>query len=169
QALALATELGDREEEVLRRDILIAEALGLGLCQLDGPAGTWIEGQRAALDPCPAGEDGRQLATECGQIDTEPAKGLGRDPVVRLDERGQDVFGVEDRAVEPLGYRLGGDDGLLGLLGEAIELHLTFSLGSGDGQSSLRGLGWSARRRNVRAASFASSDRFVGRTTRDLT
>src|SRR6185369_5612797 len=85
QALALATELGDREEEVLRRDILIAEALGLGLCQLDGPAGTWIEGQRAALDPCPAGEDGRQLATECGQIDTAPAKGLGRDPVVRLD------------------------------------------------------------------------------------
>ena len=36
----------------------------------------------------------------------------------------QDVLGVEDRAVEPLGGRLGGDDGLLGLLGESVELHV---------------------------------------------
>ena len=117
----------------------------------------------------PTGEDGRQLAAERGQVDAEPAKGLGRDAVVRLDERGQDVFGVEDGAVEPLGRRLGGDDGLLGLLGEAIELHLRFSLGSCDGQSSLRGLGWSARTRNDLAAVLASSDRAVGRTRRDLT
>ena len=33
------------------------------------------------------------------------------------------MLGVEDRAVEPLGGRLGGDDGLLGLLGESFELH----------------------------------------------
>ena len=58
-----------------------------------------------------------------GQVDAEPAKGLGGDAVVRLDERGQDVLGVEDRAVEALGGGLGGDDGLLGLLGESVELH----------------------------------------------
>ena len=41
------------------------------------------------------------------------------------------MLGVEDRAVEALGGRLGGDDGLLGLLGEAIELHRSVSLAVG--------------------------------------
>ena len=129
QRLALATELGDREQEVLGRDVVVAEASGLGFGQLDGAAGARIERQRAALDPCPTGQDGRQFAAERGQVDAEPAQGLGRDPVIRLEQRGQDVLGVEDGTVESLGRRLGGDDGLLGLLGEAVELHLWFSLG----------------------------------------
>ena len=81
-----------------------------------------IDSEPPAIAGAP-GEDRRELAAEGGQVDAEPAEGLGRDAVVRLDERGQDVLGVEDRAVESLGGRLGGDDGLLGLLGEAFELH----------------------------------------------
>ena len=58
-----------------------------------------------------------------GQVDAEAAERLGGDAVVGLDERGQDVLGVEDRAVEALGECLGLEDGLLGLLGESVELH----------------------------------------------
>ena len=58
-----------------------------------------------------------------GQVHAEPAQRLGGHAVVRLEQRGQDVLGVEDGALEPLGELLGGDDGLLGLLGESIELH----------------------------------------------
>ena len=75
----------------------------------------WIRARRARI----AGE----LAAERGQVDAEPAERLGGDPVVGLDEGGQEVLGVEDRAVEPLGGGLGGDDRLLGLLGESVELH----------------------------------------------
>ena len=146
---------------MLGRDVVVAETAGLGLGQLDGAAGARIERQRAALDPCPAGQDGRQLAAERGQVDAEPAQGLGRDAVIRLEQRGQDVLGVEDGAVESLGRRLGGDDGLLGLLGEAVELHLWFSLGSCGGQS-LRGSGWSARKRKV----LAADRRLVGQVGR---
>ena len=162
QGLALATDLGDREQEVLGRDVLVAEARGLGLGQLDDAPGARIERQRAALDPGAPGEDRRQLAAERGQVDAEPAKRLGRDAVVRLDERGQDVLGVEDRAVEPLGGRLGGDDGLLGLLGEAIELHRGSLL---DRRRSVvaAGSGWSTRSKNVRAAVL----RLVGQVGRE--
>jgi len=69
------------------------------------------------------GRSFKELAAETGQVDAEAAKRLGRHAVVGLDERRQDVLGVEDRAVEPLSGRLGGDDGLLGLLGESVELH----------------------------------------------
>ncbi len=89
--------------------------------------------QRAALDPGAPGEDRRELAAERGQVDAEPAERLGRDAVVGLDERGEDVLGVEDRAVEALGGGLGGDDGLLGLLGEAVELHGQVSRERGSG------------------------------------
>ena len=127
QRLALAADLGDREEEVLGRDVLVTEALRLAFGAFDDAPGARIHRQRAALDPGPPGEDGRELAAEAGQVHAEAAQGLGRDAVVRLDERGQDVLGVEDRALEPLGGGLGGDDGLLGLLGESFELHVVSS------------------------------------------
>ena len=127
QLLGLAADLGDREQEMLGRDVFVAETLGLGLGQLDHAPGARVHRHRAAGDPRAPGEDRRELAAEAGQVDAEPAKRLGRDAVVRLDQRGQDVLGVEDRAVEPLGGRLGGDDGLLGLLGESVELHIRVS------------------------------------------
>ena len=113
----------DAEEQVLGGDVLVAEPAGLLLGPLDHPLGARVEAQRAALDPGPPGEDRGELAAERGQVDAEPAERLGGDAVVGLDERGEEVLGVEDRALERLGELLGGEDGLLGLLGEAIELH----------------------------------------------
>ena len=123
EGLALATDLGDGQQEVLGRDVLVAEAARLVLGALDDAPGARIHRQRAALDAGAPGEDRRELATERGHVDAEPAERLGRDAVVGLDERGQDVLGVEDRAVEALGGGLGLEDGLLGLLGESVELH----------------------------------------------
>ena len=82
-----------------------------------------VEVQRAALDPGAAREDRGDLAAERAEVHAEPPERLGGDPVVGLDERGEQVLGVEHGALHPLGELLGGDDGLLGLLGEAVELH----------------------------------------------
>ena len=152
--LGLATGLGDAEEQVLGRDVLVAESTGLRLGPLDDGLGARVEAQRATLDAGAPGERRRELAAERGQVDAEAAERLGRDPVVGLDEGAEQVLGVEDRALQPLGGRLGGDDGLLGLLGEAIELHVR-SLGCG-GRAGGRGRG------SARAASRASSEQ-VGR------
>ncbi len=130
QRLGLAAGLGDTEEQVLGRDVLVAEATGLRLGALDDGLGTGVEAERAARDPRPLGERRGDLAAERGQVDAKPPERLGRDPVIGLDERAEDVLGIEDRALQPGGGGLGRDDGLLGLLGEAIELHVR-SLGSG--------------------------------------
>ena len=103
QRLALAADLGDAEQQVLGRDVLVTEPPGLGLGRLDDPPGARSSDQRAALDPGAPGEDRRELAAEPGQVDAEAPERLGGDAVVRLDERGEDVLGVEDRALEPLG------------------------------------------------------------------
>ena len=64
EGLRLATDLGDAEQQVLGRDVLVAEARGLGLGTLDDALGARVEGQRAALDPGALGEDRGELATE---------------------------------------------------------------------------------------------------------
>ena len=123
RACALAARLGHAEEQVLGRDVLVAEATRLCLGPVDDRLAARVERQRAALDPGAPGQRRGDLAAEGWQVDAEPAQRLGRDAVVGLDERAQQVFGVEDRAVQAGGRGLGLDDGLLGLLGEAIELH----------------------------------------------
>src|SRR6185312_16853957 len=100
-----------------------------------------------------------ELAAEGRQVHPEAPQRLRGHAVIGLDERGQDVLRVEHGTLEPLRELLGGDDGLLGLLGESIELHVVGSL------CQFRGSGWSTRSRNVSAAAFALADRSVGRTT----
>jgi hypothetical protein len=74
------------------------------------------------------------------------------------------VLGVEHGALEPLGELLAGDDGLLGLLGESVELHVDcslcvrFGIGLVDG---VQELGRSRLRPSRRGS--------VGRTTRTRT
>ncbi len=165
RAWRLAAGLGHAEQQVLGRDEVVAKPAGLGLGPLDDGLGPRVERERAALDPGPLGEDRRELAAERRQVDAEPAQRLGGDAVIGFDEGGQQVFGVEDRALESLGRRLGGDDGLLGLLGESIELHRG-SLFGAPVDVGQRGSGCLTRSRKARAAAFASSDRSVGRTIR---
>ena len=132
QLLALAPDLGDAEEQVLGRGVLVAQPARLFLGALDHPLRARVERQRAALDPGALGEDRGELAAERRQVHAQAAERLGGHAVIGLDERGQDVLGVEHGALEPLRELLGGDDGLLGLLGEAVELHGTRGLaGSG--------------------------------------
>ena len=123
QLLALAADLGDAEQQVLGGRVLVAEPAGFLLGALDQALGPRVQRQRAAFDAGAPGQDRGELAAEGGQVDAEPAERLGGHAVIGLDERGQDVLGIEERAVQPLGELLGGDDGLLGLLGESIELH----------------------------------------------
>ena len=110
-----------------------------------------VERERAALDAGALGEDRRDLAAERGQVDAEAAERLGRDAVVGFDEGAQQMLGVEHRALQPFGRRLGGDDGLLGLLGESVELHRVVRSRSVCGRGQ-RGSGWSTRSKKVRAA-----------------
>ena len=100
-----------------------------------GSSASWPPWMRARRD-----EDRRDLAAERRQVHAQAPERLGGDPVVRLDEGGEQVLRVEHGALHPLGELLGGDDGLLGLLGEAVELHGSGSrlgavgrLGSGGG------------------------------------
>jgi hypothetical protein len=127
ELLGLTADLGDAEQEVLRRGVLVAETASLLLGPVEDALGPRIERERATLDAGALREDRGELAAESRKVDAQAPKRLGRDPVIGLDERRQQVLGVEERALEPLGELLGGDDGLLGLLGESIELHLSLS------------------------------------------
>ena len=82
-----------------------------------------------------------------GQVDAEPAERLGGDAVVGLDERVEQVLGVEDGADSHASSaaRWAASDRLLGLLGVAVELHRRFS-GIVAGSGSGRGSRWSAQR-----------------------
>ena len=90
---------------------------------LEHAPGARVEGQRAAGDLGAPGEERRRARRGRRQVDADAAERLGRDPLVVLDEGGEEVLGVEDGALEALGERLGADDRLLGLLGEAFEVH----------------------------------------------
>ena len=139
QGLGVAAHLGRADEQVLGRDVVVAEASGLVLGALDDALRARVQGERAAVDPGATGEDGGEFAAERRQVHAEPTKRLSRDPVIGRDERIEQVLGVQDRAVQSLGGGLGGDDGLLGLLGESVELH---SVVSRFGRISA-GMGWS--------------------------
>ncbi len=132
ERLGLATRLGHAEQEVLGRDVLVGHPAGLFLGPLDHPPGPRVEADLAAPDAGPPSQDAGQLVAEAGQVDAEPPEGLGRHAVVRLQQAGQEVLGIEDRALERRGALLGGDDRLLGFLGESVELHVGYSLGTGD-------------------------------------
>ena len=145
------------EEQVLRGGVLVAQAARLVLGAVDDALGARVEAQLAALDPGAPGQDRGELATERGEVHAQAAQRLGGDPVVGVHERGEQVLRVEHGALHPLGELLGGDDGLLGLLGEAVELHGSCSrvrrVRFWVIRWCARGSGWSTRSRNAFAAS----------------
>jgi len=122
-ALRVAAGLGRSEEQVLRRDVLVLEALCLVLGALHELTCTRVEGQTAALDAGPLREHGAELHFDRGGIRTEPAQRHRWNAFRVLEQRGQDVLGVEDGAVLLRSEALRCQDRLLGLLGVSVELH----------------------------------------------
>jgi hypothetical protein len=123
QVLALATDLRHAEQQVLGGGVLVAEAPSLLLGPVDDALCARVEGQRATLDAGALGQDAGDLVAERRQVRAEPPERLRGNAVIGLEQRREHVLGIDDRALEPLGELLGGDDGLLGLFGEAVELH----------------------------------------------
>ena len=123
QALGVSAREGRREEQVLGRDVLVAEALGLVLRALDQRPGPRVEAELAAFDARASAEHRRELHRDLGRVGTELAQDHDGDALAILEERGEDVLGVEHGARGARGELLGGEDGLLGLLGVAIEFH----------------------------------------------
>ena len=121
EGLALAADVDDPEQQVLGGDELVAEAPGLLGGALQHAAGARRRGSAGRRRPWPAGRGARPARPRKAARSTpDPAEGLGRDPLLVLDEGGEEVLGVEDGALEALGEGLGAGDRLLGLLGEVV-------------------------------------------------
>ena len=130
ERLAIAARVDDTQQQVLRGDELVAQPARLLARALQHSAGAGVERDLATRDLRAARQEGGKLAAERREVDAEPAQRLGGNPVVGLDERGEDVFRVEDGALESLGERLRAGDRLLGLLGESFEVHAAGSFGA---------------------------------------
>ena len=156
QGLGLATGLGDAEQQVLGRDVLVAEAAGLRLGPLDGRLRPRVEAAasrpgcgrawpapRRARRGTPGRSTPSRRSVSAGMPSSGSTSALSRCSASRI--------GLWSRC----GGLLGGDDGLLGLLGESVELHRFRSLGA-------RGSGWLARSRK-RSAAVAGLVGQVGR------
>ncbi len=157
QRLGLAAALRDGEEQVLRGNVVVLESLGLVRGPLDGVADPWVGAERTALDLRTLVQGRRQLPAEGGHVHAEAPQRLGRDAVVGLDERGKEVLRIEHGALEFLGQALGRDDGFLGLLGEAIEVHW-LSLSGSRGPARVPGV------RSRRSGCISSCAGWVGRS-----
>ena len=71
QALGVSAREGRREEQVLGRDVLVAEALGLVLRALDQRPGPWVEAELAAFDTRASAEHGRELHRDLCRVGAE--------------------------------------------------------------------------------------------------
>ena len=161
QRLALAAGLDDAEEQMLGRDVLVAQPAGLRLGELHDALRARIERQRAALDAGALAEDRRRAPRGTPGRSTPSRRSVSAGtPSSGSTSAASRCSASRTGLCEPLGERLGGDDGLLGLLGVSIELHGVL-LPVARGQAS-RGSGCSTRSMNVRAAAAASSARSVG-------
>ena len=88
QRLGLATDLGDAEQQVLGRDVVVAEPAGLGLGLLDDAP--WRADRASSEPPWIRARRARIAASSprnAGQVDAEPAERLGGDAVIGFDER----------------------------------------------------------------------------------
>ncbi len=112
------------EEEVLGGDVVVLEALRLVLGALEEGARSRIEGERPALDAGPPGRARRRAPADRGRHrPPDASKRRDRDPILVLEERGEQVLHVENRALLLGRDALRGEDGLLGPFGVTVELH----------------------------------------------
>ncbi len=122
--LRLATGLGSGDEQVFRRDVLVAETLGFVLRTLQQLPGARVDRHLATGDARAAPEHSGELDTHLRWIRSKLAERRGGHAISVLEQRGKDVFGVEDGAVLPLRQLLGDEDRFLRLVGVSIELHV---------------------------------------------
>ena len=123
ERLALPAGVDHAQEQVLRGDELVGQPARLVGCPLQHAARARVEGQLPAGDLRATGEERGKLAAERAEVHPDPAERLRGNALIVLDEGGEDVLRVEDRALEPLGQRLGTGDRLLRLLGETVQVH----------------------------------------------
>jgi hypothetical protein len=93
-------------------------------------AGAGIHAERTALDARATRQDRGQLDVDLGRVSAELAQGHGGDAVRVIEQRGEDVFRIEDGAGLVGGQLLGGEDCLLRLLRESVELHTPLTMPS---------------------------------------
>ena len=156
QLLRFAPALGDGQKQVFGGDVVVLETTRFLAGPFEGAFEARIRGQRAALDTGALAEGRGHFAPEGGHVGTEAAQGLGRDAVVCLDQRREQVLRIEHGTLQLLGNSLGVDDGFLCLLSEAVEVH---------GVALMRGFGWTIWRRNSSAAAFWRPSSVAGRMT----
>jgi len=120
--LALLLLVGDREEEMLRRDVVVLEAVGLGLGGL--PDALEARGDAEFGGAGGGGEpvDRRLELEEGGRLDAELRENGRRDAAFLADERVQHVLGLELRVTALFGQPLSRDQRLLRLLGKSVHV-----------------------------------------------
>ena len=130
-----AGRLGEREQQVLGGDVLVAQLAGLALGgaqdveQLAGVAGL----ARAGGDRRELVERGVDDAADLVRGGADLAQDGRDDAVVLLEQHGEQVLGLDLGVAPRRGQADRGLEGLLGLGGEAVELHRRFlDLSRGD-------------------------------------
>ena len=115
---------GDGEEQVLGADVLVLQPAGLGLRQVGDQLETRRDGGlRSAVDLRLLADGRTRLARDGGRVELQLPQQRRHDAVVLLDQRHQQVLGLDLRMIERLGELLRADDGLLGLFSELVEIH----------------------------------------------
>jgi len=122
-AARVTARLGGREQQVLRGHEVVVEPTCLLLGALDDLARSRVEGQLATRDAGTPREHRGELKLDGRWIGAQRAQGHGRDPLGILEQGGEQVLSVEHGALGVCRQALGGQDGLLRLLGVSVELH----------------------------------------------
>ena len=108
---------------MLGGDVLVLEPGGLVLGALDHARHALVEREAAAADLGTPREGGAQVQGHPIRVGAEPAQRQDGGAVGVLEQRGEQVLGVEHGALRLGCQALGGDDRLLRLLGVSVELH----------------------------------------------
>jgi hypothetical protein len=137
QELLAALALEQRQQEMLGRDELVAELLHFAQRLAESAVELRVEGELGPLHGRPLAQAALDLLGQGARLDAELLEQGGDDALVLLHEGEQQVQGLETRVLPRAGQLLGGLDGLLGLDGELLELHLS-SGGAGRSKGSAR-------------------------------
>ena len=121
------TLVSERDEEVLRADVLVLEVLGFSLRHARHrrqPRGDTRLG--AAIRVRTLFKLGLQILRDAGGVDPHLTQDVRDDPVTLFDERREQMFGLELWMAHLLGEPLRAEDRVLRLLRVAVEVHVSW-------------------------------------------